>query len=370
MRKIVTFLGVLCFASVLAQSPELPETTWDNIPRWRGFNLTEKFQNEPDEFSQIAPVWSFYNEPFKEEDFQIISELGFNFVRLPMSYKCWIKKGGDLLDFDEKTLKDIDQAIKWGKKYNIHVSINMHRAPGYCIASPKEKYDLWTDEYIQDIFAAHWAMFAKRYKGIPSKYLSFDLVNEPITTDERYEKVIRKTVKAIRDQDPDRLIIIDGIDCGSRVMIAVDDLNLVQSGRGYTPGYVTHFRATWAQWWNTSPKDEYNNYPTWPYVQPDGFVWDKKAFENFYQPWINYRQEHRRNIHIGECGVYKYTPHQATLGFFRDLLSTLKENDIGWALWQLRGVNGILDSERDDVIYEPYRGHKLDRKLLEILQAN
>ena len=363
MKRLIILAELFFCAGAFAASPELPDASHENIPRWRGFNLVEKFQNAPDEFSDLAPVWSFYNEPFKEEDFQIISELGFNFVRLPMSYKCWIK-GDNLLDFDEKTLKEIDQAVKWGKKYGIHVCICMHRAPGYCIAAPKEQYDLWTDEYIQDVFAAHWAMFAKRYKGIPAKRLSFDLVNEPITTDACYEKVIRKAVKAIRDIDPDRLIIIDGIDCGTRVMTTVDDLNLVQSGRGYAPGYLTHFKASW------SDVADATEPPTWPYVEPNGKVWDKKAFEQMYRPWAEYRDRSRRGVHIGECGVYKYTPHDVTLAFFRDLLSTLKEYDMGWALWQLRGVNGILDSERDDVIYEPYRGHKLDRKLLEILQAN
>ena len=365
MKKVVHSLlaAIFLLSAADAGAQKLLDATYDNIPRWRGFNLLEKFQNEPDEFSELAPVWSYYDEPFREEDFEIIHDLGFNFVRLPMSYKCWIV-GDNLLEFDEKTLKEIDQAVKWGKKYDIHVSICMHRAPGYCIAAPKEKYDLWTDEYIQDVFAAHWAMFAKRYKGVPSKYLSFDLVNEPITTDERYEKVIRKAVKAIRDIDPDRLIIIDGIDCGTRTMTTVDDLNLVQSGRGYAPGYVTHFKATWSDVANATVP------PTWPYTDAWGKVWNKQAFEEMYRPWYDYRAEHGRGVHIGECGVYKYTPHDVTLAFFQDLLSTLKEYDMGWALWQLRGVNGILDSERDDVIYEPYRGHKLDRKLLEILQAN
>ena len=351
MKKTVSLLltAALLVLSVNAGAQKLPDATYDNIPRWRGFNLLEKFQSEPDEFSEQSPVWSYYDEPFREEDFEIIHDL----------------------EFDEKTLKEIDQAVKWGKKYDIHVSICMHRAPGYCVAGiPAEKYDLWTDEYIQDVFAAHWAMFAKRYKGVPSKYLSFDLVNEPITTEERYEKVIRKAVKAIRDIDPDRLIIVDGIDCGSRVMPGIDDLCVAQSGRGYTPVYVTHFRSTWTHWWNTTPEQDASVVPTWPYKDAWGTVWNKEQFKAYYKPWADYRDDHGRGVHIGECGVYKYTPHDVTLGFFQDLLSTLKEYDMGWALWQLRGVNGILDSERDDVIYEPYRGHKLDRKLLEILQAN
>ena len=35
---------------------------------------------------------------------------------------------------------------------------------------------------------------------------------------------------------------------------------------------------------------------------------------------------------------------------------------------RLRGAFGILDSKREDVEYEDWHGHKLDRKLLALLQ--
>jgi endoglucanase len=45
--------------------------------------------------------------------------------------------------------------------------------------------------------------------------------------------------------------------------------------------------------------------------------------------------------------------------------------EAGWgnALWNLRGSFGILDSGRPDVEYEELRGHKLDRKMLEMLRG-
>jgi endoglucanase len=36
-------------------------------------------------------------------------------------------------------------------------------------------------------------------------------------------------------------------------------------------------------------------------------------------------------------------------------------------MWNLRGGFGVLDSDRADVKYEDFRGHKLDRKMLELL---
>ena len=36
-------------------------------------------------------------------------------------------------------------------------------------------------------------------------------------------------------------------------------------------------------------------------------------------------------------------------------------------MWNFRGSFGILDSGREDVDYEPWRGHSLDRKMLDVL---
>lgn len=38
-------------------------------------------------------------------------------------------------------------------------------------------------------------------------------------------------------------------------------------------------------------------------------------------------------------------------------------------MWNLRGPFGPLDSHREDVQYETFRGHKLDRKMMELIQA-
>jgi endoglucanase len=37
-------------------------------------------------------------------------------------------------------------------------------------------------------------------------------------------------------------------------------------------------------------------------------------------------------------------------------------------LWNLRGSFGVLDSQREDVAYEDFRGRKLDRAMLELLR--
>ncbi|MBV8879965.1 MAG: cellulase family glycosylhydrolase, partial [Planctomycetaceae bacterium] len=123
---------LLLAAPLLAQAP--PKDA-----RWRGFNLLELFRKEE-------------AKPFREEDFRTIAEWGFNFVRLPMDYRLWIRDG-DWRKIDDDALKTVDAAVELGKKYGVHVSLNFHRGPGYCVNPPKEAKDLWTDPDAREAFA-------------------------------------------------------------------------------------------------------------------------------------------------------------------------------------------------------------------------
>ena len=48
------------------------------------------------------------------------------------------------------------------------------------------------------------------------------------------------------------------------------------------------------------------------------------------------------------------------------MLARWKKADWGWSSWNLRGAFGVLDSGRNDVAYEEFKGRKLDRRMLEL----
>ncbi|HKG07696.1 MAG TPA: cellulase family glycosylhydrolase [Pedobacter sp.] len=319
----------------------------NKLPTWRGFNLLEKFNKE-------------VNQPFREEDFKMMSEWGFDFARLPMSYHCW-SSPDDWLKMDEKVLKEIDEAIAFGIKHKIHVNLNLHRIPGYCVNPPAEPGNLWKEEKPLAAAAFHWQTFAKRYKGISSKKLSFDLINEPSNVDEPdYLRVVTRIINAIRKEDPDRLIVIDGLQYGTKPIFGAAKLNVGQSTRGYGPMQVSHYKASWVK--------SDGNLPTWP-LNPEGKDrWDKERLKrDVFDPWKKLAEQ-GVGVHVGEWGAYHHTPHDVALAWMKDNLEIFKENGWGWSLWNLRGTFGILDSERTDVAYESYKGHKLDRKMLQLLQ--
>jgi endoglucanase len=72
-------------------------------------------------------------------------------------------------------------------------------------------------------------------------------------------------------------------------------------------------------------------------------------------------------VHVGEWGAFNETPHKVALAWMRDCLDPWKK--AGWALWNLDGSFGVLDSGRADVNSENFRGRKLDREMLELLRT-
>jgi endoglucanase len=277
----------------------------------------------------------------------------------------------------EEPLKQIDRAIDLGKRYGVHVNLNFHRCPGYCInGREQEPADLFTGTAAQrakaqEAVIRHWQAFARRYKGIPNRRVSFDLINEPPKMrsyegylEERYVEIVTALVAAIREVDPGRLIFADGINIGQAPVMGIAGLGLVQSTRGYLPKAVSHFTATWV------PQDEFESFatPTWPMKDDQGRTWDRERLRQEsiepYRPLV----QRGVQVHVGEWGVYNKTPHAVALAWMEDNLSLWKEAGWGFSLWNLRGQFGVLDSGRTDVAYEDYKGRKLDRKMLELLR--
>ncbi len=325
----------------------------EKLPRWRGFNLLEMFTTRS-------------TGDFLEDDFRWIVDWGFNFVRIPACYTLWIQND-DAYQLDEPMLERMDQVVRWGGQYGIHVCINFHRAPGYSVNPERiEPYNLWKEEAALDAFCFHWQTFARRYKGISSSKLSFNLVNEPARFDpnimsrQDHERVVRRTEAAIHQEDPERLIIIDGFNWANNPFPELADLPVAQSCRAYLPMGISHYQARWVGGENWPE-------PHWPGNQPDGIYWNRQKLEQHYQQWIDLAKE-GVGVHCGEGGAYSFTPHPVVLSWFRDVLEILTSHQIGYALWNFRGDFGILDSGRRDVTYEDWYGHQLDRQYLALLQ--
>src|SRR5215469_648651 len=143
----------------------------NSFPRWRGFNLTELVRfaggHLPDEQARIT-----------EDDLRWIADWGFDFIRIPVDYRNLLTPGSERT-FHEATGERIDQLLALADRHHLHLSLNLHRVPGYCINPPVEEWNLWKDPEPLDLLCWLWDTLARRYSDIPSSRLSFNLINEP-----------------------------------------------------------------------------------------------------------------------------------------------------------------------------------------------
>jgi aryl-phospho-beta-D-glucosidase BglC (GH1 family) len=298
---------------------------------------------------------------------EFIAKHGFNFIRVPLDYRFWTRED-DYRHPDEDVLAMIDAYLDACRGRGLHMSLNMHRAPGYCINKPREKHCLWTEPAAQEAFVFLWEVFAKKYKGVSNTHLSFDLLNEPPNpgengfTRKRHEKVMRRAINAIRAIDPAREIVLNGICGGSDAIPELADTGTVHSGRGYTPFTVSHYRAEWVE-----PGREWEK-PSYPCAL-DGHVWDKDALREHYRPWREVEGKGVK-VHIGEFGCYNKTPNDVALAWISDLLGVWREFGWGYALWNFAGAFGVVDHGRPGAKYEMMDGFKIDRALWELLIEN
>ena len=345
----------------------------NKLPKWKGFNLTDF--NTPDPSGNRRST--------TEDHLKWMRDWGFDFVRLPIAYPYYLnfdrsKKitPEEVYQIDDGSVEKIDKLVQLAHKYNLHVCLNLHRAPGYCInAGFNEPYNLWKDDEAQKAFYFHWNYWAKKYKNISHEKISFDLLNEPSMREdmndqhsksgpvpgELYRKVAKAAAEAIRKENKHHLVIADGNNVGNQPITEIADLDIAQSCRGYYPHLISHYKAPWA---NKDP--EHMIIPKYPGQVGDQYL-SRQMLEDYYKPWIELKNK-GVGVHCGECGCWNKTPHDVFLAWFGDVLNILTTNEIGFALWEFIGDFGILNSGRADVEYEDWGGYKLDKKLLELIQ--
>lgn len=363
-------IAVLAGFSACQRRPE------NALPRWRGFNLLDFFTPDPNN------TWV---QPTREEYFRWMADWGFDFVRLPMAYPNYLNfdrskpiTPEEVYQIDEKEVERIEKLVSMAHDYGMHVSLNLHRAPGYCInAGFYEPYNLWFDEEAQLAFNYHWEFWAKRFQNYSPEKISFDLINEPAMREDMndqhspvtsipgmvYRKVAKGATEAIRGVNPEHLVIAGGNDVGTTVVPELLDLGIAKSNRGYFPAHISHYRAPWA-----FADIDSLPHPSWPGHHNNRFYSRQKLVEH-YKPWTDLVKK-GVGVHCGELGSYNQTPHDVFLAWFSDTLDIFTENGIGWGLWEFSGNFGILNSGRPDVEYEEWYGEKLDRKLLDLLLKN
>lgn len=339
------------------------------LPRWRGFNLMPFF-------SALSSAEQYRDNMIDDRELAWIRDWGFDYVRLPVDY--WFFVDGDwpqtkqmrpdaVTRVSEAGLERLDTVVTQCQAHGLHLTINLHRAPGYCINGwEREPFNLFRDAAAEEAFAFWWDLLARRYAGVSDTALSFNLVNEaPGVSDKMsrgdYRRVMLRGLDAIHAVSPGRTVIIDGTGVGREVVMNMTDEPVAQAFHAYDPFRLTHYKASWvgdnADW----------PVPAWPAPEADGSFTGPKQMGIALGQWAELARQ-GGGVHCGEFGCFNHTPHDVFLAWMEAVLEWLAAHEIGYALWNFSGAFGVLDSGRADVDYEDWHGHRLDRALLDLLR--
>lgn len=366
---VAAIAGCMGATATAAESLTSTQRVYKNpLPRWRGFNLMT--------FFSARPGMTYKDMVMDEDQLKWMRDWGFDFVRFPISYwllihSQWRQTGRvtaeEVNQLDEHAFEMLDQAVDTCNRYGLHINVNLHRAPGYCVnGADLEPYNLWKDKEAEDAFANFWTVLSQRYRNYSNEQVSFNLVNESpylgeIMDEDDFRRVMKRGIDAIRAVTPDRLIVSDGLSYGRVISTKLIQEGVAQSVHAYDPFRLTHYKAPWVE-----GADKYAK-PQWPYVYEDGVIDGLQALELYFSQWGELVRQ-GIGVHCGEFGFYKHTPHAVGLAWMTEVMRILKGYDIGYSLWNFAGDFGILDSHRKDVDYEDWYGHKLDRRMLTLLQ--
>ena len=196
---------------MLKAKSSLPEVTQEKLPaEWHGAGITRK---------------SFIEEyvHYQEQDIAFLKENGFNFTRLYLNFMTFRYPDypKDPYLVNENELKELDRLLAWCIQYDVHLLITMNR---YMDEDGNFFKSDWTDmpqnEKGWNLIRTYWEMLTRRYKGIPSKYLTFELCNEVVpqkndiefSEDEKKifdlaEVQFSKMVASMRNIDSDRVLL-------------------------------------------------------------------------------------------------------------------------------------------------------------------
>jgi hypothetical protein len=127
-----------------------------------------------------------------------------------------------------------------------------------------------------------------------------------------------------------------------------DDDNVIYSVHFYEPLLFTHQNAPWIK------NPEIKEARTYPSDYGPGFVrkydmvmsagkWDRQRFVKEFEPVNAFSKKYNATVICNEFGVYTPVELQAQLRWYGDLLSVLKEMEIGFSYWNYKNLDfGII----------------------------
>jgi aryl-phospho-beta-D-glucosidase BglC (GH1 family) len=282
------------------------------------YQIKQKIQDVIGEENTKEFYTAYKSNGITKRDIDSLAAWGFNSIRLPMHYNLYTpaieeEKNGEIT-WNEEGFDMTDNLLKWCESNKIYLILDLHAAPGgqgndtaisdYDITKPS----LWQSEANQKKIIALWKKLASRYTNNPW-IGAYDIINEPNWNftgtnkngcDENSNIPLRELMiaitKAIREVDTNHLIFIEGNCWGNNY-------------NGIFPLWDENMALSFHKYWNYNTRASI-------------------------QKMLDYRTQYNVPIWMGESGENSNV-------WFRDAISLVEKNNIGWAFWPMKKIENI-----------------------------
>ena len=314
----------------------------------RGINLSMWYA-QSDDYS--AARLAQFTTP---ADFQLIKGLGFDHVRLSINPEPLTQEpqmGALRVD----AMARLDETIRQLTAAGLNVVLDIH---------PE---DSWKDKQLKgggvDQFLAFWTVFAGHYAGTDPEKVFFELMNEPMMDNYRWQAIEARAVARVRSVAPQHTIIATSSNYSPidtlLAMEPVRDENVIYTFHEYNPFWFTHQGASWG-----TPAWVYLRgvpYPSTPEnvnrvlgQEPDARArlelqrygydrWDAVRLGMEIAAMAEWGQRRGVPLYCGEFGVYRaFADAKSRTTWISDVRTALESKRIGWSMWDYQGSFGLV----------------------------
>lgn len=349
MKKIV--LVLLAFWTILSCSSEQKDTPSEFVIG-KGTNLAHWLSQSGRRGEERLLF-------IQEKDFEYIAGLGFEHVRLPIDEEqMWDEQGNR----HEEAFEIMTNCIEWSINNNLSVIVDLHILRSHHFNA--EEKPLWTDPEEQEKFCDLWRDLSSVLREYPVSMVAYELMNEAVADDaEEWNKLLARCFSAIRETEPERLIVIGSNRWQSASTFdelkVPDDPNIILSYHFYEPFLLTHYHASWTglrdytgpvhypgviltqEEFDDLPEDQKDEAKDWI-----GKDFNKQVMADMMEKPFRKAKALNLPLYCGEYGVVIDAPDEDRLRWYTDMMEIFDENNVGSANWNYKsGQFGLVNGD-------------------------
>lgn len=306
-----------------------------------------------------APRGASWGARFTVEDIERIAAEGFDHIRVPVAWHHHLKSAARGLEIDAALLAQLEPVLRLALEKKLCVLLDWHHFNELTHAPSDHS----------DRFVAGWDAIARHFRSWPPG-LFFELLNEPCNglSAEVANPLYQKTIAAIRQTNPQRIILVSPGDYGAvrelaKLRLPDEDERIAVTFHTYAPYHFTHQGAGWAglQAWKGV------RYPGPPAVAlrvPDslrgnaGLVafaesyntlpgeqnpCSRRPVRELLDAAREWSEHFGRPVHLGEFGAHDAADDASRARYLRDVRALAEERRIPWTVWEWKSGFGYWD---------------------------